>query len=231
VRTAISQRDDGDQRIFSWSTNNPPLHARYRFEWRFTDSNATSEEVSPSERMRRLGVVQADDPALRQPCELFDLPNDRDLARSVGELLTAFLHPLRAAHSFGKGIGLAAPQIGVSRRAAVVQAPDQPPLVLFNPRIVDASEEADEQYEGCLSFFDVRGTVQRPLRIDVEHTDLDGIRHITSLEHAAARLWAHEIDHLQGKLYTDRMPPGVNPVPVERYHGTGTSWRYDSSAD
>jgi peptide deformylase len=84
---------------------------------------------------------------------------------------------------------------------------------------VDASDEADEQYEGCLSFFDVRGTVQRPLRIDVEHTDLDGITHITRFEHAAARLWAHEIDHLHGKLYTDRMPPGINPVPVERYHG------------
>jgi peptide deformylase len=81
----------------------------------------------------------------------------------------------------------------------------QPPLALFNPRIIDASEDADEQYEGCLSFFDVRGIVQRPL--------------------------AHEIDHLQGKLYTDRMPPGVNPVPVERYHGTGASWRYGPPAD
>ncbi len=181
--------------------------------------------------MRRLGVVQADDPALRRPCEPFDLPHDHNLARSVSGLLTAFLHPLRAAHSFGRGIGLAAPQIGVNRCAAVVQAPGQPPLVLFNPRIVDTSEETDEQYEGCLSFFDVRGTVQRPLLVDVEHTDLDGITHTTSFQHAAARLWAHEIDHLQGKLYTDRMSPGVNPVPVERYHGTGTPWRYDPDSD
>jgi peptide deformylase len=231
VRTAISQRDDGDRRIFSWSTDNPPLHARYRFEWRLTDPEPASEDLRPSERMRRLGVLQADDPALRRPCEPFDLPGDRDLARSAGELLTAFLHPLRAAHSFGKGIGLAAPQVGINRCAAVVQAPDQPPLVLFNPRIVDASEDADEQYEGCLSFFDVRGTVQRPLRIDVEHTDLAGTTHITSFEHAAARLWAHEIDHLQGRLYTDRMLPGMKPVPVEHYHGTGSSWRYASTAD
>jgi peptide deformylase len=148
----------------------------------------------------------------------------------VAPQLTAFLYPLHAAHSFGKGIGLAAPQIGVNRCAAVVQAPDQPSLVLYNPRIVDASRDTDEQYEGCLSFFDVRGTVRRPLRIDVEHTDLDGITHITRFQRAAARLWAHEIDHLQDKLYTDRMPPGVNPVPVECYHGTGTSWRYDPSA-
>jgi peptide deformylase len=227
VRTAISQRDDGDERVFSWSTDNPPLHVRYRFEWRLTHPETTSEDASPSERMSRLGVVQADDPALRQPCEPFALPDDHDLARSVSELLTAFLHPLRAAHSFGKGIGLAAPQIGVARCAAVVQAPGQSPRVLLNPRIVDASEQTDEQYEGCLSFFDVRGTVRRALRIDVEHTDLDGITHITSFENASARLWAHEIDHLQGKLYTDRMTPGATPVPVERYHGSGTSWRYD----
>ncbi|MGI9099393.1 MAG: peptide deformylase [Solirubrobacteraceae bacterium] len=228
VRTAIMQRDDGDQRIFSWSTESPPLHARYRFEWRLAGQDLSAEHMRPSERMRALGVVQAHDPALRQPCEPFDLPADRDLAHSVSELLTAFLHPLRAAHSFGKGMGLAAPQIGIARRAAVVQAPDQPPLVLLNPRILDASADTDEQYEGCLSFFDVRGIVERPLRIEVEHTALDGAAHITTFEHAAARLWAHEIDHLDGKLYTDRMPPGLEPVPVERYHATGTAWRYGS---
>jgi peptide deformylase len=96
---------------------------------------------------------------------------------------------------------------------------------------VDVSEETDERYEGCLSFFDVRGAVRRPLRIDVEHTDLDGMTHITSFERAAARLWAHEIDHLQGKLYTDRMAPGVEPVPVQQYHDSGTSWRYGPSGD
>lgn len=227
VRTAIMQHDDGDQRVFSWSTDNPPLHARYRFEWRLTKPNASTDDLRPSERMRRLGVVQADDPALRRPCDPFDLPADRDLARSVGELLTAFLHPLRAVHSFGKGMGLAAPQIGIARCATVVHAPDEPPIVLFNPRILDASEKSDEQYEGCLSFFDVRGIVTRPLRIEVEHTALDGEKQITTFEHAAARLWAHEIDHLKGKLYTDRMPAGVDPVPVERYDGTGTSWRYE----
>jgi peptide deformylase len=49
---------------------------------------------------------------------------------------------------------------------------------------------------------------------------------IATFERAAARLWAHEIDHLDGKLYIDRMPPGRDTVPVERYRGTGSSWRY-----
>ena len=98
--------------------------------------------------------------------------------------------------------------------------------MLYNPRIVDRSDETDEQYEGCLSFFDVRGKVTRPLRIDVEHTTLDGSVHIATFERAAARLWAHEIDHLDGTLYTERMRPGHAAVPVERYRGTGSSWHY-----
>jgi len=98
--------------------------------------------------------------------------------------------------------------------------------VLYNPCLVAASDEADEQYEGCLSFFDVRGMVRRPLSIDVEHTTLDGERRITTFERGAARLWAHEIDHLAGILYVDHMPEGAEMIPIERYSGTGSDWRY-----
>jgi peptide deformylase len=140
--------------------------------------------------------------------------------------LTAFLGPLRNAHSFGKGMGLAAPQIGIPRCAAVVQPPDEPALVLYNPRIVGQSDETDEQYEGCLSLFDVRGIVARPLCIEVEHTTLDGRTHLTSFERAAGRLWAHEIDHLEGRLYWQRLRAPHELVPIERYVGTGSSWRY-----
>ena len=88
------------------------------------------------------------------------------------------------------------------------------------------SDESDEQYEGCLSLFDVRGVVERPLCIEVEHMTLDGQTHLTSFERAAARLWAHEIDHLEGRLYSDRLHAPNEIVPVERYTGTGSSWRY-----
>ena len=114
---------------------------------RFRGEGAPNDEhVAPSERMRRVGVLQDGEPILRQPCEPFDLPREADVARSVGELLLAYLGPIRAAHSFGKGIGLAAPQIGLSRAAAVVQLPHERPLVLYNPRIVAASDENDELY-------------------------------------------------------------------------------------
>jgi peptide deformylase len=100
------------------------------------------------------------------------------------------------------------------------------PLTLLNPRVVDASTEQDEQYEGCLSFFDVRGQVRRPLGLHVEHARWDGTRVITTFENAMARLVAHEIDHLEGRLYTDRMAPGVPLVPVEEYREAGRPWTY-----
>ena len=66
-----------------------------------------------------------------------------------------------------------------------------------------------------------RTTDRRHLCITVEHTTPDDPTHTTTFEHAAARLWAYEIDHLDGKLYTDRMPPRAEPVPVERYRRYG----------
>ena len=66
-------------------------------------------------------------------------------------------------------MGLAAPQINIGRAAAVIRTPDGETITLLNPRICDESAETDEQYEGCLSFFEVRGMVPRPLAIEVEH--------------------------------------------------------------
>ena len=66
----------------------------------------------------------------------------------------------------------------------------------------------------CLSFFDVRGVVNRPLTLHVEHQDVDGQRRITIFDRGAARLVAHEIDHLHGLLYTNRM---ASALPAERW--------------
>jgi peptide deformylase len=81
-------------------------------------------------------------------------------------------------------MGLAAPQIGIGRAAAVVHTADGDSITLLNPRIIDQSTAIDEQYEGCLSFFDVRGVVPRPLEIEVEHQTVDGETRITPLRSA-----------------------------------------------
>lgn len=229
LRTAITRRDEAGERIFEWATDDPSLHARYRLEWRFNARDPEEEgERRASERMRRLGIVQEGSPILRLVARPFDLPREADAARALVERLLTFGRRVATAHVFGKGMGLAAPQIGVDRAAAIVWPAGHmaEPIVLLNPRIVRQSEQADEQYEGCLSFFDVRGLVPRPLWLEVEHADLSGERRTTTFERALARLVAHEVDHLQGRLYPDRMRPGVQLIPVEGYSGTGTAWTY-----
>ena len=114
--------------------------------------------------------------------------------------------------------------------------PGQDPTTLINPVVIEETP-GDEQYEGCLSFFDVRGMVPRPLTLHVEHQDPDGTRRITSFDRGHARLVVHEIDHLNrtpaarkhvpdGILYTDRMPPGREPIPVSEYRQGGLEWSY-----
>lgn len=83
------------------------------------------------------------------------------------------------------------------------------------------SATTDEHYEGCLSFFDVRGMVPRPTVIEVEHQDVDGRTLISEFDGAEARLVGHEVDHLFGVLYRSRMRPGVEPIPVAQYTGDG----------
>ncbi len=77
-------------------------------------------------------------------------------------------------------------------------------MALLNPRIVQESARREERYEGCLSFFDVRGMVPRPVAIRVEYHDPQGTCYVASFNGTLARLIAHEIDHLHGTLYTDR---------------------------
>lgn len=228
-RTAIQRRTDESREIFSWSTENPPLNARYRLEWRFKarpDAGPDSEH-SPTEVMAALGVVQEGDPILAQVTRPFDLPAEADDARRIVTELHSAIQRISEVHTFGKGMGIAAPQIGIDRSAALVKLPNGDMITLLNPRIIDQTDDTDEQYEGCLSFFDVRGMVPRPLAIHVEHQDVGGQLHLTAFDRGAARLICHEIDHLNGQLYRARMRDGVEPIPVTEYKSGGKQWKYD----
>ncbi|MFI5782644.1 peptide deformylase [Nocardia sp. NPDC051570] len=185
-----------------------------------------SRGISPSQVMADLGILQEGDPLLCQVARPFDLPTEAGDACRVVAGLNSAAERVVQAHIFSKGMGLAAPQIGIDRAAVIVRTSRGDRITLLNPRIVEASATEDEQYEGCLSFFDVRGKVPRPLTIGVEYADLDGRKHITVFERGTARLVAHEVDHLEGHLYRDRMRPGIEPISVEEYRGTGKSWTY-----
>ncbi|HEY4022797.1 MAG TPA: peptide deformylase [Pseudonocardiaceae bacterium] len=232
-RTAIDRTLDGDRAVFAWSCEVPPVHARYRLEWDFrgrTDHGA-SRPAQPSEAMAALGVVQDGDPLLRRVARPFDLPVEAEDARRVIAELHSAVERIAQAHAFGKGMGVAAPQIGIDRAAALVRPPGTDDVItLLNPTIIETSTETDEQYEGCLSFFDVRCLIPRPLVIHVEHTDVTGEKKITIFEWGIARLAAHEIDHLYGILCRDHLPEGTQPISVEQYRGTGKTWNYSGSA-
>ncbi|MFF4583393.1 peptide deformylase [Streptomyces sp. NPDC001373] len=185
-------------------------------------------DARPSDTMRDLGVVQADAPILHQPTRPFDLPAERNTAQQVLDDLFAAAARISEVHPFAKGMGIAAPQIDIDRAAAIVQPAEAgaAPITLLNPRIISRSVETDEQFEGCLSFFDVRGRVPRPLTITVEHTSFDGTTTVATYQQGLARLVHHEIDHLDGRLYEDRMREGITPIPLDEYRQTGSAWSY-----
>jgi peptide deformylase len=181
-----------------------------------------------SAKMASIGVVQAGHPVLRRMATSFDLPAEAHEARRVAGELKAAIDRAATIHCFAKGMAVAAPQLGISRAAAVVQSADGDVVELFNPRIVDASAETDEQYEGCWSFFDVRGRVRRPLHVEVEHQTPYGAAVVSRFDHGLARLVAHEIDHLRGLLYTDRMDEPTRLLPIAEYRELGRAWQYPS---
>jgi peptide deformylase len=106
-----------------------------------------------------------------------------------------------------KGVGLAANQIGVTRRVAVVHAGEQDePLVLIDPVIVEGEDEATDE-EGCLSIPEIYADVTRPAKVVVETTTLEGDRVRVPASELKARAIQHEIDHLDGILFLDKLSP------------------------
>lgn len=108
-----------------------------------------------------------------------------------------------------RGIGLAAPQVGLTRRIIValqmkdVEDDEAAPLVLVNPEVLERSKETWEFEEGCLSIPGVVGRVIRSTEAVVRYQDLDGGEHTITATGMFARILQHEIDHLHGRLFVD----------------------------
>ena len=125
-------------------------------------------------------------------------------ADEVRRLLPQLFETMYAA----PGIGLAAPQVGVALRLAVVdlQKDDTPtPIVLINPEIVAVSEEWALREEGCLSLPGHYADVSRPAHVRVRYTDADGAGREIEAEGLLAACLQHEIDHLDGVLFVDHI--------------------------
>jgi len=131
-----------------------------------------------------------------------------DLSDELRVLADDMLETMYAA----PGIGLAAPQIGLSTRLIVldcVKGEDEAPrpLAMFNPEIVASSDERSVYEEGCLSIPEIYADVERPAEVTVRWIDRDGAEQQEDFGGLWATCVQHEIDHLDGKLFIDYLKP------------------------
>lgn len=179
-------------------------------------SKETSSEAL-SQTPVRLKIVQAGEPVLRQTAR--PLTPEEIAHPAIQELIVHMRDTMRDA----PGVGLAAPQIGLGLQIAVVEdRPDYltginpellaqrerqavPFMVLINPKIVEYSDETVEFFEGCLSVAGFSALVKRSRRVAVEYLDEHAQPRRIEASGWFARILQHEIDHLQGFLYIDRM--------------------------
>lgn len=112
------------------------------------------------------------------------------------------LDDMRETLAHANGLGLAAPQVGILRQAVLVTTPDGVVLELINPQII-AQEGEQDGLEGCLSYPGHWGDVKRPMWVKVRAQDRNGVFYEAEGSELTARCFCHELEHLQGKFYTE----------------------------
>lgn len=161
--------------------------------------------------MSKLEIVNIPDPILRKSAAPIERV-DESLRRLADDMLeTMYAAP---------GIGLAAPQVGVSRRLIVLDVADgdeKRPMVLVNPEIVTLGPEPRIYEEGCLSIPDVKVEIERPSSVTVRYIDLAGERQEIAAEGLLATALQHEIDHLNGRLIIDFLSRLKRDMIIRRF--------------
>ncbi len=148
-------------------------------------------------------IVVLGDEVLRKPGEKVDA-FDEDLERLIEDMFETMYH--------ADGVGLAAPQIGISRRICVIDVREEEEpfggkVALINPEIVEFSKATDKTSEGCLSIPGLEEVVTRPERVRVRALDPSGEPVEIEVGGLFARALQHEVDHLDGVLFIDRVSP------------------------
>ena len=119
------------------------------------------------------------------------------------ENLAAFVKKMRDTMEAYDGIGLAAPQVGVLKKIAVVEY-ENVLYVLINPKLI-SQEGVQEGDEGCLSFPGIYASVKRPLRVSISTRDTNGEERTYDADGVLARAFLHEMDHLEGRLFIEHL--------------------------
>ncbi|MCE7794766.1 peptide deformylase [Salipaludibacillus sp. CUR1] len=172
-------------------------------------------------------IIREGHPTLRKAAEPVDLPPSQEDQKTLNDMMQFLVHsqdPETAEkYSLRPGVGLAAPQINVSKRMLVMRTTDQNDEIIeyafFNPKIISHSAETTylDSGEGCLSVDrNVEGIVPRYARIKIEAYDADGNKVVKRLRGYLAIVFQHELDHLNGIMFYDRIEgddPYKKPLP------------------
>ena len=161
---------------------------------------APMTSATPALAGTKLSILQPPHPILRG--------RTRKVGPADMEQVRALLPDMFATMYAAPGIGLAAPQVGVGLRFAIIDLMpnEQPaPVVLINPEVIRVSEDWAVREEGCLSLPGQYADVTRPARVAVRHQDVDGATHEVEAEGLLAACLQHEIDHLDGVLFVDHL--------------------------
>ncbi|BBJ28484.1 peptide deformylase [Athalassotoga saccharophila] len=128
----------------------------------------------------------------------------RKIAKEVlpGDLTEELLKEMSEIMYTQDGVGLAAPQVGISKRFFMYDIGEKLNIVV-NPQIIEKSREIESGQEGCLSIPEIYEEVPRSVKIKVKYTDQNGNEYVRDLEGYEARVFQHEFDHLNGKLFID----------------------------
>ena len=171
--------------------------------------------------MRRpLRIAQIGHPILRQPTRI--LTREELLSEEIQSFLDDLVETMREA----SGAGLAANQVYQSLRICAVEVrnnsrypyrPDIPLTILVNPVLTPASDETFINYEGCLSVPNLRGQVRRHCEVHVEALDREGNSISTVVKGMTAATYQHEVDHLDGRIFLDRVEDPNSVVTLENF--------------
>ncbi|MGB2742538.1 MAG: peptide deformylase [Cognaticolwellia sp.] len=156
--------------------------------------------------MSSLTILQRGEPVLAQVAQPVSTINSTEIKQLIIDLKTTVAQ--------ANGVGIAAPQVGISLRLFIMcsapserypDAPLLPPSVIINPKILKVSEQIELGWEGCLSVQGKRALVPRYSTIDVSYVDETGLVQNQTLSGFLARIFQHELDHLDGITFIERL--------------------------
>lgn len=162
--------------------------------------------------MSKLPIILLPDPILRRSAAPIERVDD-DLRRLAADMLETMYD--------APGVGLAAPQVNVSRRLIVLDASgdddQRKPMVMVNPVIRSLGKERRVYEEGCLSIPEVKVEIERPATLEVAYIDLDGKEQVLAADGLLATVIQHEVDHLEGRLIIDFLSRLKRDIVVRRF--------------